>query len=481
MALGESIRSAARERAQNSGPSDLFRGEKASRGGKGRKGLKVSAEGWADKVRDLARVPVLKQDELLAKRREAMNRTGQSASEANATAFLDEWWGKPGVARGRFQSVSGDPGTAFEEQHARIMEAGALIDAAVKQEIASEEKAHQAAVRASRAAEKARRGRWKEIDRLTAEVAAEGLVRDHDWMPEHTSPEEAQRRYTLYRREAVKRDGDEVVLSANRDVALAFMKADNDPRVVELRLRSQEAASASTDLALEERRSRNALVAARRRASYGALEEIRDLAFAGDLRVSGWNQQLESASAAVDRLHEATAWLPADWVKSSNDHRSKLVAGLAQRGKYIHSHSLDLKTNERTSVLLGSDSPAVDGVGSGVGVMVHELVHRAEETHDGIKGAEWTFYTARVSPGQNRRWEDPKPLAALVGVDSYAPEERARPDDFIEPYAGKTYGDAPDSAYELLSVGIEDLVTGHSGVMNDDEYRQFVYGSMALL
>jgi hypothetical protein len=39
-----------------------------------------------------------------------------------------------------------------------------------------------------------------------------------------------------------------------------------------------------------------------------------------------------------------------------------------------------------------------------------------------------------------------------------------------------------DSSYEILTMGIQDLVTGEHGIMeNDEEYRQFVYGAMALL
>jgi hypothetical protein len=132
------------------------------------------------------------------------------------------------------------------------------------------------------------------------------------------------------------------------------------------------------------------------------------------------------------------------------------------------------------SLILVSPSPEAPGVQPGEGTALHELVHRVEAVRDGVKGAEWAFYTTRVSPGVNRAWEEKVPLARFGG--GFDDNEFTRPDDFVDVYAGKDYGGEMDSSYEILSMGIEDLVTGEHGVIEkDEEHRQFTFGALALL
>jgi hypothetical protein len=157
-----------------------------------------------------------------------------------------------------------------------------------------------------------------------------------------------------------------------------------------------------------------------------------------------------------------------------------LYVGIAERGKYVHDDE------GIADWILGTEPRApldAEGVPPGVGVMLHELVHRAEYSHEGITGAEWSFYESRTAPTVGSEGSPLVPLRELTGVDSYRPDEATRPDDFIEPYSGKQYvGDDMTRPYEILTTGIEDLVTGRHGIIEaDPEYRQFVYGALATL
>lgn len=459
-------------------PEELQRGARVGRGGKGRKGVKLPAAGWKERVQELREEPIIGQQALKEDYRRFQVETGGSRAEYNAR-YWDEH-----AHPGGYQTVSGDPGSLFEEQHGRIMEAGARIDAEVRRRSKMEESAARAAEKLVRDTERERKAAREQLDAATAQFAADILVKEFDWIPEHATRADIERRYEAYRREVVKREGgDEAVIAANRDVARALGRADQDGRLSALKLKWQDLGIARFTAETDARKAKLDLHTARRDHALDVLHELRPFASPGSLRVGPLYNGADSDELAMQRLSRATMWLPKDWIDDSNAAVAEkpLVATLTQRGKYRHSHR-PYNAPSAVAVIEGSDSPSSPGVGDGEGVMLHELVHRSEYVRDGIRGAEWTFYTGRVSPGRNQRWEEAKPLRETEGVDSFDPSERARSDDFVDRYAGKTYGDDMDSSYEILSMGIEDLVTGRHGITaQDEEYRQFVFGALALL
>jgi hypothetical protein len=458
-------------------PGELIRGAR-SRGGKGRKGLKHPATGWSKKVGELRATPVIGQTWL-----QNEYRAYQAAGGGSKADFNKRYWDEHGNPGG-FQTVSGGPGSLFEEQHARIMEAGARIDAEVNRRMKAAVTANAAAKRDLVAAKKKMSELGDAATRASYEAVAKLMVERHDWMPRPW--EEMQSRRYAYLRETHAVHPDMAVVQTNQDVEAMWQLRRDVPE-----------AKAALDAQVEFR-DRNLLDATIRRDQAGRELESARRAHATDvlseIRPFGGFVSADGSPESKDLMQQVERFLPRDWIASSNDHPSRLVVfQTAERGKYIHAvpqvgfEELTSGESTPTSVVMVSGSPEAPGIGIGGGTLLHEMVHRAEATRDGIKGAEWTFYEARTAPYRNASKPDAVSLRDLTGIESYKPEEVTRPDDFNNPYSGKDYGlgtGGPDmhTNYELLSMGVEDLATGRNGILAaDEEYRQFVYGSLALL
>lgn len=97
----------------------------------------------------------------------------------------------------------------------------------------------------------------------------------------------------------------------------------------------------------------------------------------------------------------------------------------------------------------------------------HEFGHRVEHVVPIVKRLEWTFYQRRTNNSLDA-------MKSIYGGRS----ERAREDKFSELYMGKDYGNTPRSYFELLSMGLEDVLFGVHGA--DEEFVEFIYGLMSL-
>jgi hypothetical protein len=397
--------------------------------------------------------------------------------------------------------MSGDPGVMFHEQHARIMEAGAHLDAEINRRL----DAKGGIVKRVKQLEADQRDytKWrKEAEKAEQDAAFEAiakwLVEKHGFDRDLMTAERARERYLAFEKERRKPVNRQKHIADGADISDAYESRFNAAEAVGIDL--QGLYDKSYDARMREHRGAEDLRAARavldeerRKLAYDVLAEIRPFADEGDLdfiedtdHLSGvpWEDGAYSTYNAKyiagPKLRRAEVFLPLAWIRSSNDHPRRLVPGWAARGHY--DHHLTTGPVAGYSGIIGSPSPESAGLPDGVGTMVHELVHRAEHTRDGITGAEWTFYASRVSPYLNARWEDLKPLNEITGRSSYKEHERAREDHFVKVYSGKSYGDDMDSSYEILSMGVEDLVTGEHGIISqDEEYRHFVFGSLALL
>lgn len=420
---------------------------------------------------------------------------------------LDEWWGTPGV-RGRYQTMGGDPGTEFQAQHERIMEAGAHIDAEVNRRldakggIAKRVKTMEADLRLE---EKWLKEAEKREEEATYEAIAKWLVQEEGWDAEYVTPESVKKRHLVVEREMAKREkdyrkGDSAVISANYPIydAYKFNRFNIAEKVgVDLQALYDRSAAARQRVFRgrdDVRVARAVRQEHRRDVAYEVLGDVREFAKAGDLQfeveldqvLKGNHEGLFTYDAkymAGPKLERAALWLPRDWIRSSNEHRSVVVPGWKARGHY--SHVLERNGDTQISGIVGSPSPEAPGVEQGVATMLHELVHRVEDVRDGVKGAEWAFYASRVSPSINQRWEETRKLSEITGHDGYNDHEIAREDHFVNPYSGKDYGNGyPEMTnyYEILTMGIQDLVGGEHGTIDqDEEYRHFVFGALALL
>ena len=185
----------------------------------------------------------------------------------------------------------------------------------------------------------------------------------------------------------------------------------------------------------------------------------------GELRPMGGELNLKEiedgrlVSAEHDGLTRAAESYPRAWIDRSNADALPLTlrtgtGELAERGYYVSG-------NGRIVV---SDSPTN---------AVHELGHRMEHTNLDVTKSEWAFWHSRTDGEETVLLRDLK-----VG-SGYSDAERGRKDAFSDVYMGKTYGDNPNSAYELLTMGMENMQKGVYHV--DPEYRQWLLGTLGLL
>jgi hypothetical protein len=109
-----------------------------------------------------------------------------------------------------------------------------------------------------------------------------------------------------------------------------------------------------------------------------------------------------------------------------------------------------------------------------------------EKVVPGLSAAEWVFWHKRARSGRgDPNWdarEEQLQKLRVLEHRGYRSDEVAIKDEFQEPYAGKVYGgSSPGTSWELLTMGMQDLVTGdqHSFVWKDDDYRRWLFGVLA--
>ncbi len=86
-------------------------------------------------------------------------------------------------------------------------------------------------------------------------------------------------------------------------------------------------------------------------------------------------------------------------------------------------------------------------------VMAHEMGHVLETNHPEVLQQSAAFVARRTAGEKEQRLRD------LTGNKAYDPSEVTKPDNFHNPYVGKTYQDAAGKTYatEVTSMGIERL------------------------
>lgn len=163
----------------------------------------------------------------------------------------------------------------------------------------------------------------------------------------------------------------------------------------------------------------------------------------------------DSENPVIDALREVRRFLPADWINRSNE--TVIEPRLVERGYYF-------KRDDGVSVIALSPGRGI------LRCAFHEMGHHFEQLYPEIRKLEHEFYQRRTS-GEELQW---------LGV-GYSEQERARYDDFVNPYIGKDYGNTDKSSYELLSMGLEALYTASFSVMEDYEYQDFLFGILLLI
>ena len=159
----------------------------------------------------------------------------------------------------------------------------------------------------------------------------------------------------------------------------------------------------------------------------------------------------------VETVQTALQKYPKEWVEASLS-RGKLTVGKVNRGYY----------NDEENILMLSQR-SIDNLP--YSVAFHELGHRFEYAVPRIREMEAIFYSKRTKGEALRKLSD------ITGSSAYAWYEQAREDNFLSPYMGKDYG---GKAYELVSMGFENLFTNPEYLMKDEDYLEFILGVIAL-
>lgn len=106
----------------------------------------------------------------------------------------------------------------------------------------------------------------------------------------------------------------------------------------------------------------------------------------------------------------------------------------------------------------------------------HEFAHLLEHINPRILQIEQEFYNRRTAGGT------PVKLKSLYPNSNYRSDEITIVDNFSQPYSGKIYKDrrtGKQGAFELLSVGVEQLVNEPQKLAKDPDYMNFVLGCLA--
>lgn len=129
-------------------------------------------------------------------------------------------------------------------------------------------------------------------------------------------------------------------------------------------------------------------------------------------------------------------------------------------------------------VLVTNPRPKRSGSGTIVrgdkSVFLHEIGHGIEYANPWVRYVEHLTWTARAD-GEKLRT-----LRSISGNSGYRSDEKGVKDDWLNDYAGKSYGGdrpSPSEAYEIFTLGLQSLFYGDQRI--DDKHRSVVLGILA--
>lgn len=198
----------------------------------------------------------------------------------------------------------------------------------------------------------------------------------------------------------------------------------------------------------------------------------------------GWSVQPTARENAEKAVRWASKLLPTDWIEASDN--GEIYGGpvrVLPKSRGVHMAA---------TRLLGISFRAnpTPGIPNGGSTALHELGHRMERAIPEIRVWQWIFHSRRtvksVDPVDRLR----RKLAEIEPGSGYDDDEWTYDDHFADPYVGKDYGTDPNSAYEILTMGLEGLLTGEHEILSglpsnramgrgDDDHRDFVLGLLA--
>jgi hypothetical protein len=250
------------------------------------------------------------------------------------------------------------------------------------------------------------------------------------------------------------------------------LSSDRDRIRQERRTLEGEAYSESTrqyfDVAKEQKQIE---AQARAEARLEALSAIRTMGSPDALKLT-IGELRDLTADDIERYRQfASKHYPTDWL----DKTKPLTIGqFSGRGNYDHVNS---------RINLGVKGGSNEYAGQYSAVTLHEIGHHMEQQIDGLLLAEWMYHYQRTAKGEigQRQREKLRSLSDVTGNRAFEDSEVSYPDEFASPYAGKVYGTggADQTAWELFTMGVESLFAGSSYL--DDDYEEWILGTMARL
>lgn len=179
-----------------------------------------------------------------------------------------------------------------------------------------------------------------------------------------------------------------------------------------------------------------------------AIKEYREVGFVGK---DGQTFRSGSSKVSQSMVNRTLNNFPRDW--SYKSATRPMITGTAKRGFYNESRG-ELKIS------------GIDAIDKQI-TTYHELGHRIEDLNPEIHNLLLEFYDRRTAN------DDLMKLSDVTGIKDYADNEVTRVDKFNSPYMGKDYD---REGTELLSMGIEGLISGKYELEKDKDYATLILG-----
>jgi len=231
--------------------------------------------------------------------------------------------------------------------------------------------------------------------------------------------------------------------------------------------------------------ARAQLAQRRQQILFALLSQLREMGGVSHTYVTEWygRSPVPLRSDWRERLKAAEKFFPSDWLRLSAQDEL-YVTGDARGSYYPDRKLLGVLPTE-------ADQVPSDGFGDyALETMVHELAHRMEQMVPGLKELEFSYLRRRAT-GPDGNLELARDRQDLPGGSHYARGEWVYPDDWIDPYVGKTYEDIEDGLpepddpaslhWEVFSAGIEELFRVVPEYDAGPGLRQFTLGILATL
>jgi hypothetical protein len=110
----------------------------------------------------------------------------------------------------------------------------------------------------------------------------------------------------------------------------------------------------------------------------------------------------------------------------------------------------------------------------GTRTYVHEMAHWIEDRHHDVRDQSAAWRDNRT------QGEDYRLLSDITGNPGYGPTEKAKPDQFVDPYVGKKYTQFERTyATEVLSMGMEEMYADPVAfAKRDPDHFAYTYAAM---